>query len=219
MVTCIVIASVISLCSIFAFFGKAFSNTGGIAVPNMFQLMFGGTGSYSGYLVQWKQYGVLTFLFVLQILLMVAAIISFFICYNIKANYGEENHGVIVSIIMAMFSLIALIVSFCTLSITDTSATSRVRLGFGPIFYSSLNILIVILLVAGIAINYAQASRSYRSKPSAYRKVSVSTNTTVPAKPILTENEKADLILKYKKMLDDGAITQEEYDKKKKELL
>ncbi|MDE7453963.1 MAG: SHOCT domain-containing protein [Clostridia bacterium] len=31
--------------------------------------------------------------------------------------------------------------------------------------------------------------------------------------------DNADLILKYKKLLDEGIITQEEFDKKKKELL
>ena len=45
---------------------------------------------------------------------------------------------------------------------------------------------------------------------------------TQPSKPIqkvLSENEKIDLISKYKKLLDEGAITEEEFAQKKKELL
>ncbi len=228
MVGCIVISGIIALLSIFAFFGNAFSNTGGTAIPNMFQLMFGGSGTYQGYLIQWKQYGGLTFLFVLQILIMIVAIISFFVCYNIKSNYGEESHGLVVSVIMGLMSIVALIVSFCTLAITDINQNGyyNVQLGFGPIFYSILNIIIVALLIAGIVLNHIQPSySSYRSRTS-YRPSASSTytsstyrNNNPSTKPKLSENEKVDLILKYKKMLDDGVITKEEFDKKKKELL
>ncbi|MDE7083478.1 MAG: SHOCT domain-containing protein [Clostridia bacterium] len=37
--------------------------------------------------------------------------------------------------------------------------------------------------------------------------------------PSVQNIDKADLILKYKKLLDEGIITQEEFDKMKKELL
>ena len=229
MVGCIVISGIIALLSIFAFFGNAFSNTGGTVIPNMFQLMFGGSGTYQGYVIQWNQYGGLTFLFVLQILIMIVAIISFFVCYNIKANNGEESHGVIVSAIMGLMSTAALIISFCTLGITDVNQNGyyTVQLGFGPIFYSILNIIIVVLLIIG---NNIQHSYSYRSRTSSYKPSTSSTYTNSTAssasqnnnsftKPTLSENEKVDLILKYKKLLDDGIITQEEFDKKKRELL
>ena len=232
MVECIVISGIIALLSIFAFFGNAFSNTGGTAIPNMFQLMFGGIGTYQGYVIQWKQYGGLTFLFVLQILIMIVAIISFFVCYNIMVNFGEKSHGIIVSVIMGLLSIVALIISFCTLGITDINQNGyyNVQLGFGPIFYSILNIIIVALLFIGIVLNYTRLSYSYRSGTSSYRPHTSSTYTNSTAsstsqnnnsstKPILSENEKIDLILKYKKMLDDGIITQEEFNKKKKELL
>lgn len=228
MVICIVMSGIIALLSIFAFFGNAFSNTGGTAIPNMFQLMFGGSGTYHGYEIQWKQYGGLTFLFVLQILIMIVAIISFFICYNIKFNYEDESHGLVISVIMGLMSIVALIVSFCTLTITDINQNGyyNVELGFGPIFYSILNIIIVVLLIIGIVLNYIQPSYSFRNMTSSYGPSTSSTytsstsqNNNPSTKPTLSENEKADLILKYKKMLDDGIITQEEFDQKKKELL
>lgn len=232
MVGFIVISGIIALLSIFAFFGNAFSNTGGILIPNMFQLMFGSSETYQSIIIEWKQFGGLTFLFVLQILIMIVAIISFFVCYNIKANDGEESHGVIVSVIMGLMSIVALIVSFSTLGITDINQDGyyNVQLGFGPIFYSILNIIIVVLLIIGIVLDHTQPSYSYRSRTSSYRPSTSSTYTNSTAssasqnnnsstKPTLSENEKIDLILKYKKTLDDGIITQEEFDKKKKELL
>lgn len=232
MVVCIVISGIIALLSIFAFFGHAFSNTGGTVIPNMFQLMFGGTGTYQGYVIQWKQYGGLTFLFVLQILIMIVAIISFFICYNIKVNNGSEAHGELISAIMTVMSIAALIFSFCTLAITDIDPNGRnnVQLGFGPVFYSVLNIIIVILLIVGMFLNRIEPSYNYRSRNNRYKPStsftysnstasSASQNNNLSTNPTLSENEKVDLILKYKKMLDDGIITQEEFDKKKKELL
>ena len=228
MVGCIVISGIIALLSIFAFFGNAVSIIGGVPTPNMFQLMFGGSGTYNGYEIQWEQFGGLTFLFVLQILIMIVAIISFYICYNIKSNYEEELHGLVVSAIMGLMSLVALIVSFCTLEITDINQYGYdiVQLGFGPIFYSILHIIIVVLLIIGIVLNQTQFSFSYRIRTSSYRPYTSSTytsstsqNNNPSTKPTLSENEKVDLIIKYKKMLDDGIITQEEFDQKKKELL
>ena len=35
----------------------------------------------------------------------------------------------------------------------------------------------------------------------------------------MSEDEKIELLTKYKKLLDDGVITQEEFDNKKKEIL
>ena len=93
MITCIVISGIIALLSIFAFFGNVFSY-GGLPNPNMFQLMFGGSESYQGYFIEWKQFGGLTFLFVLQILIMIVAIISFFICYNIKNKKDILNYNI-----------------------------------------------------------------------------------------------------------------------------
>ena len=80
MVTCFMVATIISALSIFAFYGNAFANTGGTAIPNMFQLMFGGSGNYSGYIIVWKQYGGLTFLFALEIIIISMAFITWYVC-------------------------------------------------------------------------------------------------------------------------------------------
>lgn len=234
MVFCIVIAGIIAMFSIFAFFGNAFSNTGGTAIPNMFHLMFGGSGLYQGYFIQWNRYGWLTFLFALQILIMIVAIVAFVICYNIKSNYSEEFRGIEVSVIMILLSLAALIISFFTLKITNINQDGyyNVQLGLGPILYSILHIITIIMLIGGIVIYVVQPSCTYRPRSaSTYKPYSSQTvlnakssesaasKPNVSPKTTLSENEKVDLILKYKKLLDDGVITQEEFDKKKRELL
>ncbi|MCR4661289.1 MAG: SHOCT domain-containing protein [Clostridia bacterium] len=227
MTSCIVFSAIIALFSIFAFFGNAFSNVGDAAIPNMFHLMFGLSSTYKGSTIHWERYDVLTFLFVLQILIIIAAIVSFFVCYNIKANYGEELYGVLISVIMSLLSFVALIVSFCTILITDINKGGyhNYQLGFGPILYSVLHIVIVIVLVIGIFLNHIQPSYTARSKLRVSRPPA---STAYPgslkgpsnsAKPTLSEDEKIELILKYKKMMDDGVITQDEFAKKKKELL
>ena len=53
-----------------------------------------------------------------------------------------------------------------------------------------------------------------RNMPNPLNKPVNNTNKTV-----LSENQKIELILKYKKMLDEGILTQEEFDKKKSEIL
>ncbi len=234
MLACLVVASIIALASIFAFFGDAFSNTGGTGGPNMFNLMFGSAGNFQGQAVLWKQYGALTFLFVLQILIMVMAIIGFIVCYNIEEKCGNEMNGVTVSVLMAIMSLVALIISFCTLSITNVNQNGQynLQLGSGPVSYSVMHIIVFVLLVTGVLLYNSKHSsgqrirtnRSYKPSPSTHYTNTTSSSLNTPKndpqpKPVLSESEKIDLILKYKKMLDEGIITQEEFDKKKKELL
>ncbi len=236
MVICIVIAGIISFLSIFAFFGNAYSNTGGQVIPNMFHLMFGTGQNYQGHTIYWKQFGGLTFLFVLQLLIMFVTMIAFFICYRINYDNGEERGGVIVSIILSIMSLLALILSFCLVEITkvnEGNIYSTVKLGFGPIFYSVLHIIVIVLLIIGMVKNKidednAARYRMYKYKIQQEQKAAAASSTPSPstvskpapaAKPSLSETEKVDLIMKYKQMLDENIITQEEFDKKKKELL
>lgn len=223
MLICIIIAGALALLNIFSFFGYAVSDMG----PNMFNVMFG-TGSYfEGYWAEWKQFETLTFLFVLQIIIMIAAVVGFVICYKIKYDYEEETKGIIISIVMAIMSLIAAIISFNTANIMDVD----LELGFGSLFYAIVNIVIILILIAGIVIEKLDISTGYSGRPTpqytpykapTYQNPQVHNPTpvrTTPTKTTLSEQEKVELILKYKKLYDDGVITLEEYEKKKKELL
>lgn len=228
MIGCFVVATIISALSIFAFFGNAAANTGGTAIPNMFQLMFGGTGNYSGYMIAWKQFGGLTFLFVLEIIIIIMAAVTWCVC---KIAY-DDGPKIGCAIVSGICSLVALIISFCTLSITKIPYGYGVTLGFGPIFYSILNIISVLLIAVGVIYHFVSENRyTYRRRytpsstygSSSYTSSSSTTSSSPSAqetqKAKLSENEKADLLIKYKGLLDSGVITQEEFDAKKKEIL
>lgn len=227
MATCFMIATIISALSIFAFFGNAYANTGGTAIPNMFQLMFGSSGNYSGYIIVWKQYGGLTFLFALEIIIIIMASITWYVC---GAAY-EDIWKIGCAIFSGICSLVALIISFCTLNITNVDPYGYgVTLGLGPILYSVLNIISVILITGSVIYYFVNESKYiiYRNKyipkstcssSSTSSATSSISTTQANQKEKLTENEKAELLLKYKGLLDSGVITQEEFDSKKKEIL
>jgi hypothetical protein len=80
MIVCFVSAGIVTIFSVLALFGDAYSNTGGTIIPNVFDLMFGTTKTYDNYVFQWKQYGGLTFLFVWQILASLLSFAGFFAC-------------------------------------------------------------------------------------------------------------------------------------------
>lgn len=229
MITCIIAASSIAILSFFCFFTGAYSNIPNSMIPNMLQIMFGfGKGEVSGYPIKYKQYGGMTFLFILQIAIMIAAVICLFLCYKAKTDYGDEKTILIAGGIMGGMSLIAMILSFCTKQLSDSNG-SKVHLGFGPIAYSILHIVVILLLAIG-AVKWLRENgmgygrrrggyKSYGQRPYGGQTMSSQNRPLSSGKQELTENEKSDLILKYKKMFDDGVITKEEFEKKKKELL
>ena len=218
MVAALVLAGIISILSIFVFFGDAFSNTGGTAIPNMFQLMFGGSGTYSGYIIAWKQYGWMTFLFVVQIIIMIVAVISFVIAYGISEGNSDEDSGVGIAILSGILSLVALIVSFCTLAITDINQGGyfNVKLGFGPIFYSILHIIVIVVLIIGIIYQNSQSTYKYNSYSSNYTQSSYVQRMNATSKPQQSSQAKTKGDLDFQ--LKFGLITKDEYDEKLEEL-
>lgn len=227
MAVCLSVAALTSFFSIFAFFGHVMGNDYGVG-PNMFDVMFGTEGNIGGYGVKWKLYGGMTFLFALQVVIMLVAIGAAFVLYRMVKIGNNEKQATKVAGIMIFLSLVVCIVSFCSLPICD-NADSGATLGLGPILYSCLHIAVIVFLIIGLLVQHNQLT----SEESSYIQPTNTSTQQFVEKPVyqkpqevkpasnnsLSENEKADLILKYKKMLDDGAITQEEYDIKKKQLL
>ena len=229
MVACIVIASLLSFFSIFAFFGRTFGNDLNIG-PNMFDLMFGNDG--------WKRFDGMTFLFVLQILIMIVAIVGFAIAYKLYSEDIDENKGITVSIFSIILSLIVSIMSFCTLPITE-AVDIGAKLGLGPILYSVLHILSIAVLIIGFFVSGSGQTTDEEARARYFETLPKSTDApektykssygemvyndqsqkSMKSSKELSENEKADLIIKYKTMLDQGILTQEEFDEKKKQLL
>ena len=214
MIYCIVISGIIALLSIFAFFGRAVIASGDTIIPTMFNLMFGGTENINKYyVIQWTRYDVLTFLFVLQIIIMIVAILSFIICYNLDTDYKAHTHILIISVIEILLCLTASIISLLTLEITGVNVGNNldIRLGPGPIAYTTMNMISVVLLIVGNILNLVNPTYRYYNI-EAYK-------SQLKQNHGLSESAKVDLIIKYKKMLDDGIITKEEFEQKKKDLL
>jgi len=131
MVICILIASALSLLSIFAFFGEIAKIGGILSSNNMFALMFGTNGSprNDGY----------TFLFILQVIIMLVAVFGLFVAYKIKQ--GEDGkRGAIIAGASAVLSVVAAIMAFCSLMILEVNV-SGVSLSTGPIIYGVAHIL------------------------------------------------------------------------------
>lgn len=64
------------------------------------------------------------------------------------------------------------------------------------------------------------SSSAYLSSPSSYKQTpSVSSKPSPTAKKTMTEDERIELIRQYKQLLDDGVLTQEEFDSRKRDLL
>lgn len=214
MIYCIVISGIIALLSIFAFFGRAVIASGDTIIPTMFNLMFGGTENINKYyVIQWTRYDLLTFLFVLQIIIMIVAILSFIICYNLDTDYKAHTHILIISVIEILLCLTASIISLLTLEITGVNVGNNldIRLGPGPIAYTTMNMISVVLLIVGNILNLVNPTYRYYNI-EAYK-------SQLKQNHGLSESAKVDLIIKYKKMLDDGIITKEEFEQKKKDLL
>ncbi len=220
MTICFLIAGLFAIFSVFAFFGHAFSNTGTTINPSMFKLMFGIEGTYNGYVIYWKQFAGLTALFVLEILIIVLVLTGFIFLYLCK------NKRKILVVIFSMLVLLCTttsIMSFCTLSITNVNQDGfyEITLGVGPWIYSCMQLVSIALFVVGLALlNNAKKTMYLPSDRKLNNRVIENSNSSQDVnKSELTENEKADLIIKYKKMFDDGILTKEEFETKKTELL
>ena len=86
-----------------------------------------------------------------------------------------------------------------------------IRLGPGPIAYTTMNMVAIVLLIVGNILNLVNPTYRYYNI-EAYK-------SQLKQNHGLSESAKVDLIIKYKKMLDDGIITKEEFEQKKKDLL
>lgn len=222
MIGCIVIAGIISICSIFAFFGTVVPANNGRIVPKMFDLMFGDFSSNGGYGTYgtWYRIQGLTFLFVIQILIIIGVLVNLYLCYRVKEK-RDFTMLIGLTVVIIVASVVACIMSFCTIRMGNINKDGSYdfTLGPGPIAYSVMQIIAVLFYFIGLCLYNNQNSQE-QTTPDLQRLVKEEEpKPNNPPKRELTENEKADLLIKYKKLLDEGAITQEEFDKKKNEIL
>lgn len=203
---CLFAAAFIAIFSIFAFFGPispdlAYGN-------NMFLLMFGGAKStlHDGviYTTIGERIPGMTFLFVLQILIMLGSLIVFSAVVNRSDNkkMKAELSG------FGLLSLVALILSFNTLNM---SKLSNYSLGFGPILYSILHILVVLLYFLGAVLYFPERKSEEQASMISNRK-------PVPKWGKLSEEEIEREIEINRDLFKRGIINRNEFDKKVAEL-
>lgn len=217
-----IIAFVISIISLIGFSGHAYTYPSYLSdeLPDftMFQTMFGYKGKIMGFSVEVDGNTGMVILFVIQIILLIANLVVIILYYK-KINDGDcEKGALFFSCGIVLFSLIAAIMSLCTINITASNNLSNVKdakLGFAPIFYSILQFII-------IAIHGFLIVKSLMESRYSYRHISYRTNNSQQHYQQPYNNRSisvTDELKKYKELLDSGAITQEEYDTKKKQLL
>lgn len=189
--------------------------------------MFGSKAKYGDYTVLWNRYSALTVLFVIQIAICIFACIEFVVEFKIKKDDLDDDTTIYYFIPLALLSFAASIISFCTTDITNITISSDVKLGFGPIFYGILQLLVLFILSIKIFCFLKDKGISQSYKAQQKRNVYFASNTqtaktaqeTSESSTKISEQQKIEYLSKYKKMFDEGVITEEEFNKKKSELL
>ena len=200
-------AGLFSTLSIFAFFGPAVIGTFETG-PNMFDLVFGSNGfnSYPGMVT-------LFILEILVILLAICGIISIVLSHKGKT---KRNYFLYCIIAMAAINVINAVLSFCTLFLTNLAGDGNV-LGFGPILFGALQLMSALILsTLFLAIKNARKVQNARSNFFGNSQ-SREQHSFQPSD--LSEREKMELIEGYKRLYEQGTITEEEFESKKKQLL
>lgn len=138
------LGAAIGIVSIFCFFGASINYI--IDGPSMFTYMFGGT--YAGGHIQAK--AALTVLFVIEVIIL---LLSATIIVGNLTKKLKETTTVCLASIVAVLTLAAVIMSFCTVKIAlGGQDTSGVKLGSGAVSYSILGIIGMISNIAGVVV-------------------------------------------------------------------
>lgn len=213
MFICILISSLISLLSIFAFFGDGAFMFGQPIGHNMFDLAFG---------INVVREEVFTYLLIIQASVMVFAVTALISGIRVNAKSGNNSRAIYILGMSGFVCLVAGVLSFLSVSIVLEFDPGPYGPGLGPIIFGSLSILAAILKF--VALFLIRGAHTRARVPEPYEPIDPtkqppSNNFEESVNSASLEFKKAELILKYKKMADEGIITPEEFEKKKNELL
>lgn len=234
---------VLAIAALFAMFGSVIDEFESTPYKmTMFDLTF---GKNIGGELYYKTNTGMVFIFLFEIACIIVALISIIKTIKNLISSSEEMNGIGYYGASCLFSLIALIMSFCSISLLEDGLDlpihldSVLSLGSGPIAFSVLHIFSILFIFGGILLNvYKPSQRAYNARrANNYRSVSgnaiqgttpsVQRNNAqqgpngsqAPSKEKRSEEEKIVLLEKYHKLLENNIITQEEFDAKKKEIL
>ena len=233
---------VLAIAALFAMFGSVIDEFESTPYKmTMFDLTF---GKNIGGELYYKTNTGMVFIFLFEIICIIVAMISIIKTIKNLISSSEEMNGIGYYGTFCLFSLIALIMSFCSISLLEEDLDlpihldSVLSLGAGPIAFSVLHIFSILFIVGGILLNvYKPSQRAYNARrANNYRSISgnaiqgttsvqrnnaqqVTNGAQTTSKEKCSEEEKIVLLEKYHKLLENNIITQEEFDTKKKEIL
>lgn len=234
---------VLAIAALFAMFGSVIDGLESTPIKGtMFDLTF---GKHIGGELYYKTNTGMVFIFLFEIICIIVALISIIKTIKNLNLRSYEMNGIGYYGTSCLFSLIALIMSFCSISLLEEGLDlpihldSVLSLGAGPIAFSVLHIFSILFIVGGILLNVYKSSRRvyYARRANYYRSVSgnaiqgttpsvqrnnaqqVTNGAQTTSKEKGSEEEKIVLLEKYHKLLENNIITQEEFDAKKKEIL
>ncbi|MGM9873476.1 MAG: SHOCT domain-containing protein [Bacilli bacterium] len=239
MAICLFAASFIGALSIFCLFGNFFSNVSQPS-PNAFDLIFGTTKYYningSYYKATWQRFDILTTLFVFECLIVIFGLVGLFISYQLANHYADEKKTNIFFIIFALLSFLVAILAICGFeNVRNKLGGYLADIGAFYLIFILCKFAIVCLCIVYFVI-YLLSKLGYgfiKKQKRSYITASYNRNKPIDAisncnKPInkpndtsieKNEDEKIEAIKKYKQLLNEGIITEEEFNKKKSELL
>lgn len=236
MIATFIIACVVGAANIFCFFAPALSytpeyfpnpygNQVDVTKYTMFNYIFGLKERKNGNIYEYieKTPG-MSFLFALHIFIIILAILGFVLLIAYKRNRISNKFISIFSIVGIALTALSALAAYSTPIILKVNSYYYTW-GFGPIVYCILQIFVIILFAA-VLHGYHTDKIYAEARKAANNQKKPNSRPHRASREIRNEqiehskkDDKVDLILKYKRMYDNGEISEEEYNKKKDELL
>lgn len=236
MIATFIIACVVGAANIFCFFAPAlsytpeyFPNQYGSQVDvtkyTMFNYIFGLKERKNGYIYEYiKTTPGMSLLFAFHIFIIILAILGLVLLIAYKRNRISNKFISILSVVGIAFTALSALLAYSTPMILKVNSYDYTW-GFGPIVYCILQIFVIILF-AGVLYRYHTDKVYAEATKAANKQNKPGSRPHRTSREIRNEqiehskqDDKVDLILEYKRMYDNGEISEEEYNKKKDELL
>lgn len=157
----------------------------------------------------------LTTAFVFYITALVFSIVSIVFYFTFDKNISNKMFMISSGTNSLLYLLVGILVlSVVPLSVGPTYSTAGFNIGIGSIFFGIISIVIAI----ASAICEYFLLKEKNMLPAALKYIS-NKKTSTSSQALKNEHEVVSLLKEYKSLLDDGIITEEEFNKKRNELL
>lgn len=226
-----ILGNLLALFAIFSMFGEAIS---GFELT-MFDFAFGVKINEQDIIPQ--SMGVYS-IFLVEIICVIISLYFFlrlifnFIKYPHYAAVSYFNNHTVEPMVLSLFSLLATILSFCSLVLIKvdnngiTNLVHDLKLGVGPIAISVMNILSILCCVGSLIGIFYDKKISMIVNRLQKKNIAVEKETEATNEPLaqtntalITEEEKIALLEKYHKLMVEKIITEEEFNNKKNQIL